>query len=198
MQRNTRLGFELMRTWTLGHERLFYGWSCLVAGSAALEWVAMRRLPLALLILALFSSLDVQACSCVGRDPFRQQFERADAVFVGRVVGVKDRFHVFRRLWMYFLDATGRDYERHYGYAYTFSVERVWRGPGARTVTILTGRGGGDCGYPFERGRDYLVYGYRNDSDVWSTDICTRTSEVADAAEDLSLLAALPAVRLDR
>lgn len=165
----------------------------------------MRCLPVAVLVVALFSSIDVRACSCVDPNPFDKQFERADAVFVGRVVGVKDRLHVFRRLWTYFLTAAGRDpfdtledYERHHGYEYTFAVERMWRGPGARTVKIVTGRGGGDCGYRFERGHQYLVYGYRSDDGVWGTNICTRTTEAASAAEDLALLEDLPTLRLER
>jgi hypothetical protein len=32
--------------------------------------------------------------------------------------------------------------------------------PGQHEIEILTGLGGGDCGYPFQTGADYVVYAY--------------------------------------
>ena len=63
---------------------------------------------------------------------------------------------------------------------------------GGQEVSILTGRGGGDCGYPFRRGVDYMVYAYRNAQGQLETGICSRTRPLTEAAEDVAYLRALP------
>jgi hypothetical protein len=57
-------------------------------------------------------------------------------------------------------------------------------------VEVATGRGGGDCGYAFERGRDYLVYASEAEG-ILQTGICSRTARAERAAEDLSYLRGL-------
>jgi hypothetical protein len=86
------------------------------------------------------------------------------------------------------------------------SVLSAWKGVSRSQVTIVTGMGGGDCGYGFTPGATYLVYAYRGSqgSPVLSignfrikiplgaqqfwTGICTRTAPIADAAVDLAQL----------
>jgi hypothetical protein len=57
--------------------------------------------------------------------------------------------------------------------------------PKDKEIEILTGHGGGDCGYEFQVGADYVVYGYKNAEGRLETGICTRTRTLAQAAEDL-------------
>jgi hypothetical protein len=55
------------------------------------------------------------------------------------------------------------------------------------TVEVTTGSGGGDCGYPFREGGEYLVYATGDAPDgPWSASVCSRTREVSRAAEDLA------------
>jgi hypothetical protein len=61
----------------------------------------------------------------------------------------------------------------------------------ADTVEIVTGIGGGDCGYPFRAGRTYLVYASRHrvrDANYLSTGICSNTRELDQAGDDLAYL----------
>jgi 5-hydroxyisourate hydrolase-like protein (transthyretin family) len=58
----------------------------------------------------------------------------------------------------------------------------------AKQITIQTGLGGGDCGYTFERGTEYLIYAYRRRDRGLETGICSPTRPVADASEDLKYL----------
>jgi hypothetical protein len=88
------------------------------------------------------------------------------------------------------------NYERQYGFDVTFKVERMWRGPAVHTIKILTGWGGGDCGYQFERGQRYLVYAYVDRDGVLGTSICTRTRELEHAGEDLAFLDGQPLMKL--
>lgn len=115
-------------------------------------------------------------------------------MFEGKVVNITDRWSMLRKAVDRLGERFGRTpnfddkYEERYGFAVTFEITRLWRGPGKRRVVILTGRGGGDCGYKFERGKTYLVYGYCSATTSCSTNICTRTSLSTHAVEDLRYL----------
>jgi len=79
------------------------------------------------------------------------------------------------------------------------AVETIWKGQVRERATIITGFGGGDCGYPFELGKQYLVYVdvHRNDAGKYSTNTCTRTGHLETSSADLNFLGAsrrLPAV----
>src|ERR1041385_658039 len=45
--------------------------------------------------------------------------------------------------------------------AVTFNVLSSYRGNVSGKVSVLTGLGGGDCGFDFETGKQYLVYASR-------------------------------------
>jgi hypothetical protein len=52
--------------------------------------------------------------------------------------------------------------------------------------------GGGDCGYAFQSGVDYIVYAYKNSEGHLETGICSRTRPLTQAAaEDLAYLRAV-------
>src|ERR1051326_4260095 len=62
---------------------------------------------------------------------------------------------------------------------------------GQKEIDIVTGLGGGDCGYPFQAGIDYFVYAFKNAEGQLETGICSRTRPLAEAAEDLRYLQAM-------
>ena len=118
------------------------------------------------------------ACSCMAPGPPAEERESADAVFCGEVVAA---------------EPTQR--QTDYGNLQQVRVEialgSVWKGvPEGETVELWTGSGGGDCGYHFEVGEDYLVYAYEGDDGSLSTGICSRTRPLADAETDLAALGA--------
>lgn len=158
----------------------------------------MRATSVVLLLVFLALAGRVDACSCARRLSPAAQFAESELAFIGEVIDVDDRFHFLRRVWTFLLDVVGRDrvstdgrYEQHYGFDIAFRVDRMWRGPGTKTVRVVTGRGGGDCGIGFERGKRYLVYAYGLDGDEWGTSICTRTHEVPVSQEDAAFLGTL-------
>ncbi len=55
--------------------------------------------------------------------------------------------------------------------------------PDQHEIEIATGFGGGDCGYPFQVGMDYIVYAYKNAQGRLETGICSRTRPLAQAAD---------------
>jgi hypothetical protein len=59
----------------------------------------------------------------------------------------------------------------------TFKVNEAFTGVANDTkqISIETGLGGGDCGYAFERGVEYLVYAHRTRAGGLGTGTCSRT-----------------------
>lgn len=118
-------------------------------------------------------------CTCVPPGPPRQAFEQADAVFRGVVLDVSTRRNRSGPRWLLPTRVRVRVTER-------------WKGVGAdRVVVVRTGTGGGDCGYRFVPGGEYVIYAWANEDSGLMTGICTRTSQVEHAGEDLRELRAL-------
>lgn len=109
-------------------------------------------------------------------------FGDAKAVFVGKVIEGKSVERMSDMLKAGTKDLT-----------FTFNVSRGFIGAKAdQTIDIHTGFGFGDCGFPFEKGEEYIVFAYQSgDSPNLSTGICTRTTHISRAEEDLAGLEAL-------
>ena len=69
------------------------------------------------------------------------------------------------------------------------AVTRVFRGNEQNHVSVLTGLGGGDCGYDFQTGQTYLVYASTGPGGSWFTSICSGTDAIEDAGTALRFLA---------
>jgi len=139
-----------------------------------------RFLASATLLLVGSSLTSVIACSCLGPGPPCQAYWNSEVVFTGRALSVA-RVEV---------DWEGQKIPRR---LFRFKLEKSFRGNSDALIDVLTGLGGGDCGYDFELGVDYLVYGATVTGKPWvGTSICSRTQTVANAREDLEFLRALP------
>jgi hypothetical protein len=144
----------------------------------------MKRRLLSLAFIAgltLFFSAKVLACSCQfgGGAPCRD-FWRADAVFAGTAV-VSGKIIV------------GEGEFKQEMRLVRLTVDQPIRGMQSAEVEVITGWGGGDCGYAFKLGQRYLVYAYRDEDDKrLSTSICTRTRKLSDADADFAFIRAMP------
>lgn len=72
-----------------------------------------------------------------------------------------------------------------------FEVLQIWKGIENSQVMITTGLGGGDCGFDFQVGQEYLVYASKSTMYGEKTlvaVICSRTSEISLAQGDLQIL----------
>ncbi len=122
-------------------------------------------------------------------------FKAADAVVEGRAAdvsrgylrlawcGVKEFFHGPP-------ESLG-PYEAECGVRVEFAVSRRWKGTTPDMMLITTGRGGGDCGVPFEEGVSYLLYLSQLKPNVFATNMCMRPQRLEDAADDRGALARL-------
>ncbi len=144
----------------------------------------MKRHLLSLLFivgLTFISSLKVLACSCgFGGGAPCQEFWRADAVFAGTVVA-SGKINV---------EEAGYKFDRRLVH---LTVDQPVRGMQSSEVDVITGWGGGDCGYGFKLGQRYLVYAYRDEKNQsLATSICTRTRLLSEADDDFAFIKSLP------
>jgi len=164
--------------------------------------VKMKLIGNPILTLALSTMLiasapaPVDSCSCLSPPEPLEAMKRSDYVLAGVVIDREalgpsphvasgDTFWIEKVRW-------------------EFSVTVVWKGPVQDTVYVYTTRSEASCGYEFEVGEHYLVYGQIIDKvpemeavlpaqDVWpfrGTSICTRTKEYDKATSDIFKLPA--------
>jgi hypothetical protein len=130
-----------------------------------------------------------RACSCLTGEP-SFEFNRAKAVFIGRMLGGTEKISV--------KDREGKSHTIEAG-AVRFSVEEIFKGDVAFETTLdVESMDGTSCGpYGLTRGARYVVYAYssRADERVLYTGVCTRTIDVTSgyAKTDLDFLRNLPA-----
>jgi hypothetical protein len=119
------------------------------------------------------------ACSCGGFGTKKQvewALSHSGAVFSGEVVDVEDGPPISYSG----IDLPSSDV--------TLQVSEVWKGPQRETLEVITERADGvSCGYPFEEGQEYLVYA-SGKGEPFETDICSGTTPLSKAEEDLALL----------
>ena len=143
------------------------------------------RLPLffgSIVFLLFVSAYDALACSCASSGPPCQAFWQTDAVFSATVISKS----------VITVDTGIESFPKEQQIAVKLLVEDTFRGSlGGNDVEMLTGMGGGDCGYNFEKGKKYLVYAseYRG---RLRAGICSRTRLLSEATEDLSYFRNLP------
>src|SRR5262249_30760270 len=131
---------------------------------------------LALMAWALLP-LSALACDCGYAGAPCKAFANTPTVFAGRVA----RISTINRKTQ-----AGDDFKDRLVF---FGVDRSYRGWQANSAEVVTGWGGGDCGYDFREGVRYLVYAYPYaETRKLYTGICQRTRPLSEAAEDLEYL----------
>ena len=130
--------------------------------------------------LLLWPVQTASACSCISSGPPCQAYWTTSAVFSGRVTEISSSNPDSESA-----DVFGQRLVR-------FTQTEVYRGVTENTLEVLTGSGGGDCGYSFKVGESYLVYAYRNpkDNKLYAS-ICSRTRLLSEATEDLDFIRGL-------
>jgi len=132
-----------------------------------------------ILAVLAFEGASVFACECAGERPACQEYGEASAVFIGtvinsRIVTVKESPYLERMR------------------AVRISLDESFRGVEGAEVEVLTGFGGGDCGFGFRETQQYLVYAYLSEQDQkLHTSICTRTKLISAADKDLAYIRGL-------
>jgi hypothetical protein len=117
-------------------------------------------------VLLLGVPIGLPACDCLYPGRPCKAFAQTPYIFAGRVASIITAANQSERI-------------------VAFQVESTYRGPEGNVVTsVVTGFGGGDCGYGFKQGERYLVYANEAHGRLF-TSICSRTRLLADANDDL-------------
>lgn len=151
----------------------------------------MKLLSLFLMLCAfIWQPSSIDACSCIGESTVESSVKSSKLVIVGTVL-TGERISIADTSWSMGQDSAGHKiYLTHYKMKYTVLVTEKFKGKFDRdTIVIITGCGGGDCGYRFVVGSSYIIYGYESTElasekfDVFGTNICTRTRLATDKSE---------------
>jgi hypothetical protein len=113
----------------------------------------------------------VFACSCIQPPAPDEALANSTAVFAGQVTEVAAPG-----------DRGGPD-----PVVVTFAVSRGWKGADKPTIVVNTSGSSASCGFEFVQGQEYLVYATENEGHL-QTGLCSRTSLLASAANDLAVL----------
>ena len=161
------------------------------------------RLAVASLLLLCLSE-HAAACTCAGSRSPCASFQATPVVFVGLVKSIKEETAEINRF--------GKIERVRTALTAHFVVEEGLKDIPNQEVDVVTGGGGGDCGYHFEAGERYLVYAYKTEGEALgssisrtvigprnssqkvgalSTSICSRTQPLTQAQDDLDLIHAV-------
>jgi hypothetical protein len=163
-----------------------------------------RFLCLVIFFVVLVAFDDVKACTCTGSSSPISEYKTTPVVFVGTVKSIaEDKVKI---------DRFGEQREIRTGLVAYLDITDPIKGVKHKEATVITGGGGGDCGFHFEVGESYLifasplksnsaenivsatVFGNPNPSkkemigDVITTHICTLTNNLKDMDDELEMI----------
>ncbi len=133
----------------------------------------------------LMTATPALACTCAAPATAEQALQQSSAVFSGKVI----------EIYRPFLDRIG--ITRSHTHRVRFEITKPWKGVKSKEFVVTTRLSGEACGYPFERGKEYLVYVVDTSGDI-ETGICTGTREIAGAESEMKELDVLLQSTSDR
>jgi hypothetical protein len=139
---------------------------------------------LSIIALFLFQPLKANACTCAYFPPC-EAFGASTAVFIGRVIEGSEKVEIKQNSDASVINVAGN---------VRLEVLETFKGKLATEVTLSVASNiNTSCGpYALTQGQIYLIYAYE-DSAGLSTGVCTRTTILTSANEDLQFLRNLPA-----
>src|SRR5712692_1956862 len=136
-------------------------------------------LSIAALLLLLAQPESANSCSCAKTTPC-ESFANSTAVFIGRMITGSEKVRT---------ESSGDLTVSIEAGMVRFAVEETFKGDlGSEVGISVNSNKGTSCGpYGLMHGERYVVYAYGSAAGL-STGVCTRTSLVSKAAEDLGFL----------
>ena len=120
-------------------------------------------------VVLIVSAGDVFACTCMHlRGTVETGYESHPKIFSGKVISsVKSG---------------------NYSLKVKIQVQNSWKGKLPKIVTVFTGAQTSMCGFPFKKGKSYLIYADGEKMKDLSVTLCSRTTLLSNAAEDMEAL----------
>jgi hypothetical protein len=119
----------------------------------------------------------VSACSCVRNISTCQRYASSAVIFIGKAVEVKQEPRG---------DNSAFNVE-----STVFEVEEMFLGQKKERITVRN-KSGFSCDTEFERGETYVIFAGGDEKEGYGTGVCSGNTPIADAAEILDDLRALP------
>lgn len=114
------------------------------------------------------------ACDCDGTSSFETEFRNSDEIFVGQVILIKPY--------------KGQKKQKHFSeFVLKFKIDKIYKGTSTENIKVITPVAIACCGYPFEKGKTYLVYSFVNHN-AYHVTYCSRTKRLNEAKEDIDKL----------
>ena len=149
----------------------------------------------AVILVLTFSPAPVFGCTCAAPPPESKTASelgggtKADAIFEGKVESVELRWKLKEAQIGDVIPTEATDLDQDGPVMQvSFEVSHSYRGDQRRPMRFSTGLGGGDCGFDFEVGKQYLVYAFKNEAGELSTSTCTRTTRLEKSRGNLAYL----------
>lgn len=129
-----------------------------------------------LLIATFFSFSLASACSCIYLENTEQKLENAQYVFSGEVVNIKVSGQEYNEIQ----DVTIKTIQYWKPFSFTESVN---------LNLYATKDSGANCGYNFEKGKNYLIYAYLDiETGKLSTNSCMGSSAINEEVAEINEL----------
>lgn len=121
----------------------------------------------------------LNACTCIGERSITYDFNTSSKVFCGQIIS--------KKLIVYNVDSTFSIRKNEFKVKILIKYKGRFR---KKYLKILTGLGGGDCGYDFILNKKYIIYAQIENNycslcnkvaKYLSTDACTRTREFIES-----------------
>ena len=138
----------------------------------------MKRLAPLILVLASLAGLSAAAVACKCRDlSVEESLAGADFVFSGTVIGSEPPIPIR-------MGSGDAGFSLKIGMVgWRMVASRTWKGAVPETVTVYSDKERASCGYPFERGKQYLIFAKASGPESWHDPMAPRTSPVAQHGE---------------
>lgn len=119
-----------------------------------------------LIIIILINTHNAWSCTCLdfeagSKSNIENEIEQSDWIGIGTIVDVD---------------------KESYPVLYQVEIRIAYKGS-SQVKTIETGIGGPDCGFIFEIGEEYIIYGNLTEESRIITSICRRTNKIFDSAD---------------
>jgi hypothetical protein len=152
----------------------------------------LRNYSIAIVVLCFYVVPNAIACSCASITSPCVHLNSADAVFVGKVSAIDEEAMEIPRF--------GKTEKIRTSLTAHLEIQNAYKGlpPDRKAIDVLTGGGGGDCGFDFKTGERYLIFAYKTSSGLfYQTGICDGTRPISEARDYIELIEALQANRTE-
>jgi len=138
-------------------------------------------------ILVLLFSIGSYACSCNEGISTQNLFKSSDLVFTGKIINIKP--------YQPKVYSNGDEIIEEYSNVIVeIETKDLFKGEFKKVIKIVTGVGGGDCGYKFMEGQEYVIFAndygiYTEKEDgILETNRCKGNGKTADRKVMLDII----------